>query len=133
MAAHARATWLRLGAAALVLGVAAAVAVILLRSHGSSGTASGGLSPTTVMTIQDALDSGSPDMTRSVIAAQDASTFDATSSLKLAALHVRLDRKTFRQEQGYGTVEATTAAGRWLLTLVVEDGQWKISDTRSLS
>ena len=127
---------LLIGGAVVVVAVAGALLLLLLLPlgrHGRAGAGGGTLDARSATALQSALDSGDPAKTVTVIANQDASSFDPAAPAALAALHLSIRRDTFQQHTGYATVEATTTSGRWLLTLVRQDSMWKLSDTTSLS
>ena len=115
--------------------VAAAVAgalLVLPAGHGPASHTGATLDATSVTSLQTALGSGDPTRTVTVIASQDAASFDPAAAAALAALHLSIRPDTFQQHNGYATVEATTTSDRWLLTLVRQDSMWKLSDTRAL-
>lgn len=121
------------GLGVVLFVVAAGVAVTVLLTSGDGGRQAGGLDAAATTKLESALSSGNATQTISVIAAQDAATFDSAAAGRLASLHLSIQRSTFTQYDGYATVKATTTSGAWLLTLVEEAGVWKLSDTTRLN
>ena len=124
----------------MLFAVAAGAAVLLLGrpetagggSHRSPSSGGEALDAVTATAMERALGSGDPQLTSSIIASQDAASFDPAAAPKLAALHLKIQRGTFRQRTGYATVDALTTTGSWRLTLVRQGGSWKLSDTTQL-
>jgi len=140
---------------ATVLAVGAVLAVRHARPSAAAhpGGTSAGASPSAGSTppvpvtftaeraqqLERALGSGQASSLASVVAAVGAARVDPSAAAQMAALHLAIDPSSFQPADAQdATVTATASpagapSSRWLVELVVEDGQWKVAATQRLS